>query len=137
MIVRARRAPGRQSRIDPPFPRTRLRRVRCGLTLIGVHPRTFQITFTILLGFTLGSFAAATRRLASNIGKRIVIVCCVTVVVVSHFTFTITFVIPDGYAWPQGLAICDREVRRATAGLSLANVLANSYLDTLVSKGTG
>ena len=62
------------------------------------------------------------------------IVCRVTVVIVSHFTFTITFVVLDGYAWRQGLAVCDREARRATAGLSLANVLANSNLDALVSK---
>lgn len=58
----------------------------------------------------------------------------VTVVIVSRFTFTITFVVLDGYALRQGLAVWDREARRATAGLSLANVLANSNLDALVSK---
>jgi len=64
-----------------------------------------------------------------------VIVRRVTVVVIlSHFTFTITFFVRDGYARPQGLAICDGEVRRAAAGLSLANVLADSYFDALVSK---
>jgi hypothetical protein len=132
VIVRAGRTPGRQCGIDSPFPSTR-RRVRCGLTLIIIHPRTFQITLTILLGFTVGTFAAY-QRLASDIGKRVVVVCGVTVVIVSHFTFTITFVFLDGYAWPQGLAICDREICRATAGLSLANVLADPYFDALVSK---
>jgi hypothetical protein len=61
-----------------------------------------------------------------------VIVGRVTVVIVSRFT--ITFVVLDGYALRQGLAVWDREARRATAGLSLANVLANSNLDALVSK---
>ena len=55
-------------------------------------------------------------------------------VILSHFTFTITFVFWDGYAGPQGLAIRDREVRRAAAGLSLANVLADSNFNALVSK---
>lgn len=58
----------------------------------------------------------------------------VIVVFVPRFTFTITFVLPDGYAWPQRLAISDGEVSRATAGLSLANVLADSYFDALISK---
>lgn len=58
----------------------------------------------------------------------------VIVVFVSNFTFTITFILRDGYAWPQRLAISDGEVGRAAAGLSLANVLADSYFDALVSK---
>ena len=58
----------------------------------------------------------------------------ITVVILSHFTFTITFVVRDGYAWTQGLAVCDGEVCRAAAGLSLANVFADTYLDALVSK---
>ena len=62
------------------------------------------------------------------------IVCGVTVVILSRFTFPITFIIIDGYAWAQGLAIRNREVREATAGLSLANVLADSNFDALVSK---
>jgi hypothetical protein len=137
VVVRARRGPGRRQRgIHPPFPSTR-RRVRRGLTLIAIHPRTFQITFTILLRLTLGSLAAIQRLARSDIGKRVVIVRRVIVVFVSHFTFTITFVLRDGYARPQRLAISDGEVSRATAGLSLANVLADSYFDTLVSKRTG
>ena len=137
VVVRARRGPGRQRGIHPPFPSTR-RRVRRGLTLVAVHPRTFQITFTILLRLTLGSFSATQRLARSDIGKRVVIVRRVIVVFVSHFTFTITFVLRvDGYAWPQRLAISDGEVGRATAGLSLANVLADSYFDALVSKRTG
>jgi hypothetical protein len=134
VVVRGRRGPGGQRGIHSPFPSTR-RWVRRGLTLISIHPRTLQITFTILLRLTLGSLAAAIQRLArSDIRKRVVIVRSVIVVFVSHLTFTITFVLQDGYAWPQGLAISDGEVSRATAGLSLANVLANSYFDALVSK---
>jgi hypothetical protein len=98
VIVRAGRAPGSQSGIDSPL-RTR-GRVGRGLTLIAIHPRTLQITVAILLGFTLGSFAAI-QGLARDIGKRVVIVRRVTVVViVPHFTFTITFFVLDGYAWP-------------------------------------
>jgi hypothetical protein len=63
-----------------------------------------------------------------------VIVRRVTVVLVPHFTFSITFLILDGYAWPQWLTIGDGEVGHARTGLPLANVLANSYLDALVSK---
>jgi hypothetical protein len=134
VVVRGRRGPGRQRGIHSPFPRTR-RRVRRGLTFITIYPRTFQITFTILLRLTLGSLAASQRLARSgDIGKRVVIIRSVIVVFVSHFTFTITFVLRDGYAWPQRLAISDREVGRATAGLSLANVLADSYFDALVSK---
>lgn len=133
VVVRGRRCPGRHRGIHSPFPSTR-RWVRRGLTLIAVHPGTFQITFTILLRFTLGSFAAIQRLARSDIGKRVVIVRRVIVVFVSHFTFTITVVLRDGYAWPQRLAIGDGEVSRAAAGLSLANVLADSYLDALVSK---
>jgi hypothetical protein len=133
VFVRARRGPGRQRGIYSPFPSTRSR-VRRGLTLVAaIHPRTLQITFTILLRFTLGSFAPI-QRLASDTRKRIVIVRCVTVVFVCHFTFTITFVLLDGDAWPQRLAIGNREATRASAGLPLANVLADSYLDALVSK---
>lgn len=62
------------------------------------------------------------------------IVRSVVVVFVSHFTFTITFFLRDGYAWPQRLAISDGEISRATAGLSLANVLADSDFNALVSK---
>ncbi len=132
VFVRARRGPGRQRGIHSPFPSTR-RRVRRGLTLVAIHPGTLQITFTILLRFSLGSFAPI-QRLASDIRKRVVIVRCVTVVFVCHFTFTITFVLRDGDAWPQRLAIGNREATRATAGLPLTNVLADSYLDALVSK---
>ena len=135
VVVRARRGPGRQRGIYSPFPSTR-RRVRRGLSLISIHPRAFHITLTILLRLTLGSFAAIPiQRLArSDIGKRVVIIRRVIVVFVSHFTFAITFVLrDDGYARPQRLAISDGEVSRATAGLSLANVLADSYFDALVS----
>jgi hypothetical protein len=132
VVVRARRGPGRQRGLHSPFPSTR-RWVRRGLPLISIHPRTFQITLTILLRLTLGSFATIQRLARSDIGKRVVIVRSVIVVFVSHFTFTITFVLRDGYAWPQRLAISDGEVSRATAGLSLANVLADSYFDALVS----
>lgn len=62
------------------------------------------------------------------------IVRSVIVVFVSHLTFTITFFLRDGYAWPQRLAISDGEVGRATTGFSLANVLADSYFNALVSK---
>jgi hypothetical protein len=133
VIVRGRRGPGRQRGIHSPFPSTR-RRVRRGLTLIAVHPGTLQITFTILLRLTLGSFAAIQRLARSDIGKRVVIVRSVIMVFVSHFTFTITFVFRDGYARSQRLAISDGEVSRAAAGLSLANVLADSYFDALISK---
>lgn len=133
VVVRTRRSPGCQRGIDSPFPSTR-RRVRRGLTLIAVHPRTFQITFTILLRLTLGSLAAIQRLARSDIGKRVVIVRSVIVVFVSHLTFTITFFLRDGYAWPQRLAISDGEVGRATTGFSLANVLADSYFNALVSK---
>jgi hypothetical protein len=136
VVVRARRSPGRQRGIYSPFPSTR-RSVRRGLTLIAIHPWTFRISFTILLRLTLGSFSAIQRLACSDIGKRVVIVRRVIVVFVSHFTFTITFVLRDGYAWPQRLAICDGEVSRATAGLPLANVLADSYFDALVSKRAG
>lgn len=132
VFVRARRAPGRQSGIDSrPF--STRRRVGRRLTLISFQPRTLQITITLLLGFTLGAFAAAVHGF-SIIGKRVVIVGGITVVILSHFTFTITFVVRDRYAWSQGLAVCDREICRAAAGLSLANVLADAYLDALVSK---
>ena len=133
VVVRARRGPGRQRSFHSPFPST-WRRVRRGLTLFAIHPRTLQITFTILLRLTLGSFSAIQRLARCDIGKRVVIVRRVSVVFLSHFTFTITFVVPDGYAWPQRLAISDGEVCRATAGLSLANVLADAYFDALVSK---
>jgi hypothetical protein len=133
VVIRGRRGPGRYRGIHSPFPSTR-RRVRRGLTLIAIHPRTFRITFTILRRLTLGSFSAIQRLTRSDIGKRVVIVGRVIVVFVSHFTFTITFILRDGYAWSQRLAISDGEVSRATAGLSLANVLADSYFDALVSK---
>jgi hypothetical protein len=87
----------------------------------------------ILLGFTLGSLAAI-RRLASDIRKRVVIVCRVIVVIVSRFAVSITLLVLDGNAWSEGLAIWNREVRDATAGFPLANVLADSNLDALVSK---
>jgi hypothetical protein len=135
-VVRGRRSPGRQRSFHPPFPSTR-RRVRRGLTLIAVHPRTFQITFTILLRLTLGSLAAIQRLAGSDIGKRVVIVRRVIVVFVSHLTFTITFILRDGYARSQRLAVGDGEVTRATAGLPLANVLADSYFYALVSKRAG
>jgi hypothetical protein len=90
----------------------------------------------VLLDFTLGSLAA-TRGLAIGIRKRVVIVCRVVVIIVPHFAVSIALLFRDGYTGAEGLAIWDREVRHATAGLSLANVLANSYLDTLISKGTG
>jgi len=89
----------------------------------------------VLLGFTLGSLAAI-RGLAIGIRKRVVIARRV-VVIVPYFAVTIALLFRDGYTGAKGLAIWDREVRHTTAGLSLANVLANSYLDTLVSKGTG
>lgn len=62
------------------------------------------------------------------------IICCVAVVIVSHFTFSITLFVLDGDAWPQGLATCNREVGDTTTRFSLANVLANTYLDALVSQ---
>jgi hypothetical protein len=88
--------------------------------------------FKILLGFTLGSLAAIRRF--GYIGKRVVIVCRVIVIILSHFTIWIALLVLDGNAWPKGLSIWDWEIRHATAGLSLADVLANSNLDTLVSK---
>jgi len=66
-----------------------------------------------------------------------VIVCRVIVVIVSHFAVSITLLVLDGNAWSERLSIWDREVRDTTAGLSLANVLADSNLDALVSKRTG
>ncbi len=137
VLVRVGLAPGRQRGIDTPFPST-WRWVRRGLTLIAIYPRAFQITltFTILLRLTLRSFAAI-QRLASDIGKRVVIVGRVIVVFVSPFTFTITLVLLDGYARPQWLAIGDGEISHATAGFSLANVLADSDFDALVSKRAG
>ena len=134
VVVRGRRGPGRQRGIYPPFPST-WRRVRRGLTLISIHPRTLQVTFTILLRLTLGSFATIQRLARVDIGERVVIVGRVIVVVfMSHFTFAITFVLRDGHAWAQRLAISDGEAARATARLSLANVLANPYFDALVCK---
>lgn len=62
------------------------------------------------------------------------IVCSVIVVIVSHFAVSVTLLVLDGNAWSERLAIWDREARYTTAGLSLANVLANSNLDALVSK---
>lgn len=58
-------------------------------------------------------------------------------VIVSHFAVSITLLVLDGNAWSERLSIWDREVRDTTAGLSLANVLADSNLDALVSKRTG
>ena len=139
VIVRGRRGPGRQRGrgVNPPFPST-WRRVRRGLTLIRIHPRTLQITFTILLRLTLGSFATSQRFARSDIGERVVIVGRVIMMIfMSHFTFTITFVLRDGYAWAQRLAVSYGEAARATAGLSLANVLADPYFDALVSKRAG
>jgi hypothetical protein len=63
-----------------------------------------------------------------------VVIRRITVVfVMSHFTLSIALLIRNGDAWPQGLAICNRKVN-TTARLSLANVLADAYLDSLVSK---
>jgi len=56
------------------------------------------------------------------------------VVIVSHFAVSITLLIMDGNAWSERLAIWDREVRDTTAGFSLADVLADSNLDALVSE---
>jgi hypothetical protein len=132
MLVRARGGPGGQWGIDSPFPSTRSR-VRRGLPLILIHPWTFRITFMILLGFTLGSLAVI-GRFGSDIRKRIVIVCSVTVIIVSHFTVPIALLVLDGDAWSEGLAMWDGEVRETTAGFPLADVFADSNLDTLVSK---
>jgi hypothetical protein len=63
-----------------------------------------------------------------------VIVCRVIVVIVSHFAVSITLLIMDGNAWSERLAVWDREVRDTTAGFSLADVLADSNLDALVSE---
>lgn len=62
------------------------------------------------------------------------IVCCVTVIIVPRFTVSVTLLVLDGNTRAEGLAICDWEVRYATARLPLTNVLADSYLDALVSK---
>lgn len=133
MLIRVGRTPGRQRRIDAPLPSTR-RRIGSRVSLIAIDPRTLRITITILLYFTLSSLAVIARRLAGDIGERIVIVGRVTVIIVSHFTFTIAaLLIRDGYTGSQGLA-----VRRKVRGtrFSLSNVLADSYLDALVSKRT-
>ena len=133
MIIRTRGGTPRRKRgIDSPFPSTRSR-VRRGFTLLLIHPRTFRITFTILLGFTLGSLEAI-RGLAGDISERIVIVCRVIVIIVPRFTVSIALLVLDGNTWAEGLAICDWEVHGATARLPLTNVLADSYLDALVSK---
>src|SRR6266702_2221011 len=112
------------------------RGIGCGVSLITIDPRTLRITFTILLYFTLGSLAVVTRGLASDIGERVVIVGRVVVIIVSRFTFTIALLIRDGYTWSQGLAVRNRKVRVRGTRFSLSNVLADSYLDALVSKRT-
>jgi hypothetical protein len=63
-----------------------------------------------------------------------VIICRIAVVVLSHFTFSIALLILDGDAWPQRLAIRNREARDPSARFSLTNVLTDAYLDALVSK---
>lgn len=133
MIIRARGgAPRRKRGIDPPFPSTRSG-VRRGFALLLLYPRTLQITFTLLLGFTLGSLKAICG-LGGDIGKRIVIVGGVTVIIKPRFAVSIALLVLDGDTWAEGLAIWDWEVGDATARFPLTNVLADSYLDTLVSK---
>jgi hypothetical protein len=63
-----------------------------------------------------------------------VIVCRVIVIILPRFTVSVTLLVLDGNTWAEGLAICDWKVRHATARLPLANVLADSYLDALVSE---
>jgi hypothetical protein len=87
----------------------------------------------VLLGFTLGSLAAI-RGLSSDIRKRIVVIGGVTVVIVPRFTFPIALFVLDGYAWAEGLAIWDGEICDTATGLPLANVLADSYLNSLVGE---
>ena len=59
----------------------------------------------------------------------------ITVIIVSRFTFTITLLVLDGDSGSQGLAVRHRKIRGGTR-FSLSNVLADSYLDTLVSQRT-
>jgi hypothetical protein len=131
MFIGVGRTPGRQRGIDPPLPITG-RRIGCGVRLITIDPRTLRIPFTFLLYFTLRSLAAIAGGLASDIGERVVIVGGVIVIIVSHFTFTIALLIRDGDTGSQRLAVRNRKVR--CTRFSLSNVLADSYLDTLVSK---
>ena len=130
MIIRAGRSPGGQRRIDPPLPRTR-RWVRCGISFVTVDPRTFWITFTLLLYLTLRSLARVVRGFSGDIGERVVIVGRIIVIFTPGLTFSIALLILDGNAGTQGLAVRNRKVRATR--FSLSNVLTNSYLDTLVS----
>jgi hypothetical protein len=132
-FVRSGRTPGRQRGINSPLSST-WGLVGSGFNLVTVHPWTFHFTFAILVSFTLRSFATIIRGFAGDSGERVVIISRIIVVVLSHFTFSIAFLILDGDAWPQGLAIRNREIGDTTARFSLTNVLADTYLNALVSK---